>query len=69
MNIASSRLLIDFAAIGYGIGFVSKLYVEDELKAKKLYEINVVPDTMYSDYGIILLKNNILPSHCNKFIE
>ena len=34
-----------------------------------LNEINVTPDTSEIDYGIILLKNNILPSHCKKFIE
>lgn len=69
MNIASSRLLIDFSIIGYGIGYVTKLYVEEELKENRLYEIKVFPDTDYIDYGIILLKNNILPSHCRKFID
>ena len=69
MNIASSSLLVDFIELGYGIGFVTKLYIEKELETKKLYEIKVTPDTSEIDYGIILLKNNILTSHCRKFIE
>ena len=69
MNIASSSLLVDFIELGYGIGFVTKLYIEKELENNKLYEIRVTPDTEEINYGIILLKNNILPSHCKKFID
>lgn len=69
MSIASSNLLIDFLAMGYGIGYVTKLYVEEALINKELYEIKVAPDTDVINYGIILLKNNVLTSHCNKFIE
>ena len=69
MNIGSSSLLVDFVLLGYGIGYVTKLYVEEELKRKKLYEIKVGKDSSDIDYGIITLKNNILPSHCKKFID
>lgn len=69
MNIASSNLLVDFIKLGYGIGYVTKLYIDDELKNKDLYEIKVTPDTENIDYGIILLNNNIMPSYFNKFIE
>lgn len=69
MNIASSNLLVDFIRLGYGIGYVTKLYVEEELKEKKLLEIKVVPDTDEISYGIILLKNNVMTSHCKKFID
>ena len=68
MNIASSNLLIDFVCLGYGIGYVTKLYVDEELKNNKLYEIKITPETQSVDYGIITLKNNIMTSHCNKFI-
>lgn len=69
MNIASSNLLIDFIKMGYGIGYVTKLYVDKDLKNHKLYEINIVPSPNSIDYGIIMLKNNVLTSHCNKFIK
>lgn len=69
MNIGSSNLLIDFVKIGYGIGYVTKLYVQTELDDKKLYEIDIEPKTDSIEYGLITLKNNIMPSYCNKFIE
>lgn len=69
MNIASSSLVVDFIKMGYGIGYVTKLYVDEELKNKKLYEIDIVPKTPTIEYGIILLKNNVMTSHCNKFIK
>lgn len=69
MNIASSNLLIDFVKIGYGIGYVTRLYVDEELKNKILFEINVDIAPENINYGIILLKNSPLPKHINKFID
>ena len=69
MNIASSNLLVDFTLLGYGISYVTKLYVEDELNTNKLFEIKTKPDTEYIDYGLITLKNNIMSSICNIFID
>lgn len=69
MTIASSILLVEFAIMGYGLSYVTKLYVEDELKEKKLYEIKVKPEAESIDYGIILLKNNVITSPCKKFID
>lgn len=69
MNIASSNLLIDFLKIGYGIGYVTKLYVEDDLKDKNLFELNVTPETEHIKYGVITLKRNILSSPCHTFIK
>lgn len=69
MNIGSSNLLIDFIGIGYGVGYVTKLYAEEELKNKEIFEINIEPETENIEYGLIVLKNNIMPSYCNKFIE
>ncbi|MBR1417321.1 MAG: LysR family transcriptional regulator [Bacilli bacterium] len=69
LNIGSSSLLIDFVKIGYGIGFVTKLYVSKELKNNDIKIIDVVPKPPRVAYGIITLKNNILSSSCNKFIN
>ena len=69
MNIASSSLLVDFVSIGYGIGYVTKLYVDKELKDKKLYEIKVTDGNIKVDYGVAILKNNIMSSHCKKFVN
>lgn len=69
MNIASSNLLIDFIIMGYGIGYVTKLYIEKELKEKVLKEMKITPSTEFIFYGIISLKHNIMTSHSKKFIE
>jgi len=60
MSIASSNLLIDFVKSGFGIGFVTKLYVDEELKKGELFEINIFPKVKSNKLGIIKLKNNEL---------
>ena len=69
MNIASSSLLVDFTLIGFGIGYVTKLYIEEELKNKKLFEIKVKRNNSKIEYGVVKLKNNVMTSHCNKFVN
>jgi len=69
MNIASSNLLIDFINMGYGIGYVTELYVKNDLKNGNLFKVNIVPEPKIISFGIISLKNNIMNNHCKKFIE
>lgn len=69
MNIASSNLLIDFIEMGYGIGYVTELYVKDKIKNGKLYELNVSPSPEEIPFGIISLKNNVMSNHCKEFIK
>lgn len=69
MNIASSNLLIDFIIMGYGIGYVTNLYVKDELESGKLHELNITPTPNEIPFGIISLKNNVLSNPCRRFIK
>lgn len=69
LDIGSSSLLIDFTKIGFGIGYITKLYVEKELKNNELFIINTIPKAPTISFGIITLKNNILPNSCKKFID
>ena len=69
MNIASSNLLISFVKMGYGIGYVTKMYVDNYLESKDLKIINVTPETPIIDYGIITLKNNMQANDCSEFIK
>ena len=69
MNIGSASLVSDFTSIGYGIGYVTELYIEDYIKMGKLFKVNVEPKPETIDYGLITLKNNILPSYINKFVD
>lgn len=69
LNIGSSSLLIEFTKVGYGIGYVTKLYVEKELKNKKLFTIETIPKAPRIIYGIITLKNNVLSNSCTEFVN
>ena len=69
MNIASSNLLIDFVKIGYGIGFVTKQYVSDELKTGELIEISIEPPIPAREFGIIELKHSFLSFGARAMLE
>lgn len=69
MNIASSNLLIDFVKIGYGIGFVTKQYVQKELENQELFEIPLNPPIPAREFGIIELKNNFLPFSAEAMVK
>lgn len=69
MNIASSNLLIDFVKMGYGIGYVTELYIQDELDDNNVFKLNITPSPEDVAFGIISLKNNVMPNHCKKFLE
>ncbi|MCI9280883.1 MAG: LysR family transcriptional regulator [Bacilli bacterium] len=69
MNIASSNLLIDFIKMGYGIGYVTELFIKEELNNNELIEINLNPQPEKISFGLIVLKNSLLSSCCSKFIN
>ena len=69
MNIASSNLLVNFVKMNFGIGYVTKLYVEEYLKDGTLVELNIKPSTKNIDYGIITLKNNVIRNDVKLFIK
>lgn len=61
MDLASYSLVIEFAKIGMGIGFVTKNYVEEDLKSNRLFEINIKPKIPQRNI-LVLTKKNYLPS-------
>lgn len=69
MDIASSNLLIDFVKIGYGVGVVTKQYVQEELDNKELFKINVTPKLKVRNFGMIKLKDNILSKSAEVMIN
>jgi DNA-binding transcriptional LysR family regulator len=69
MNIASTNLIIDFVKVGYGIGFITKEYIEEELENKTLFELDINPKLSPCDFGIMKLKNNLMTFSAEKFIE
>ena len=69
IEIVSYNLVVEFIKAGFGIGYVTKEFVKEELKNNELYEIKVIPKIPTRDLGIITLKNNTLNYASSKFIE
>lgn len=65
MNIASSSLLVDFITMGFGIGYITELFIQDEIQKGIIKKIEVKPQPEEIIFGIIQLKNNI-PTNCSK---
>lgn len=61
MDLASYSLVIEFAKIGMGVGFVTKNYVQEELKNKSIFEIDITPKIPKRKI-LVLTKKNYLPS-------
>lgn len=69
IEIVSYNLVVEFIKAGFGIGYVTKEFIKEELKKGELYEIKVNPKIPTRDLGIITLKNNTLSYAASKFIE
>jgi DNA-binding transcriptional LysR family regulator len=59
MEIVSYNLIMDFIKIGFGIGYATKEFIQDELINKTLYEIKVTPTVPKRYIGIVTMKQTI----------
>ena len=68
MEVDSQDLLIDCVTNGFGIGFVTKEYIKDELEKNKIYIIDVgqIPKRKV---GVATFKKNVLNVSAQKLIE
>lgn len=69
IEIVSYNLVVEFIKAGFGVGYVTKEFIKEELEKGELYEIKVKPDIPTRDLGIITLKNNVLNFASSKFID
>lgn len=69
MELASYSLVVEFARIGLGIGYVTEDYIKNDLKTKKLYKLNIKEKIPERYIGIALSKNNIPNFSTKKMIE
>ena len=69
IEIVSYNLVVDFVKSGFGIGYVTKEFVKQELKNKELYELKINPKIPTRNLGIVTLKNNTLSYAAGKFID
>lgn len=65
MELASYALIVEFSKIGFGIGYVTKNYINKELKNKKLFELKI-KEKIPSRYVGMALSKNHLPNFCTK---
>lgn len=69
MNLSSFTLVNDFTKIGFGIGYSTREYIENDLNNGVLYALDVVPSIPARKIGLAYSKKN-LPSFCTrKFID
>lgn len=69
IELASQSLIPEFTKIGFGIGFTTKSYIEDSLKNKELFELNIKEKIPEKYIGIALSKNHIPSFSTKKLIE
>lgn len=69
MELTSHSLVTQFTKIGFGIGFVTKEYLENELEDGTLFEIQLKEKIESRYIGLIYMKNRTLSKTSQKFLE
>lgn len=65
MIFSSFTLVYEFVKAGFGIGYTTEEYIEEELKNKKVYKLDIEPKIPKRHIGIAYSKKNT-PSFCTK---
>lgn len=69
IELASYSLVVEFAKIGFGIGYATKEYINNYLDNKVLFILNIKEKIPSRYVGIALSKNNIPNFSTKKLIE
>ena len=69
IELASYSLVVEFAKIGLGIGYVTKDYIHDELESKQLYELQLEENSPSRNISMALSKNHLPNFSTKKLIE
>lgn len=69
IELAGYTLVIEFTKIGFGIGYATKEYIQEELKNKELYEIKTKEKIPSRTIGLMTSKNHIPNFSTKKLIE
>jgi len=62
LEVVSYNLIMDMVKHGFGIGYATKEFIKDELKNKKLFEIEVTPKIPKRFIGIAIM-NKTIPNY------
>lgn len=69
LEVVSYNLIVDLIKTGFGIGFVTKEFIEDELNNKSLYELNIKPSIPKRTIVVATIEKKE-PNYCTqKLIE
>lgn len=69
IELASYSLVVEFAKIGLGIGYVTKEYITKEIENKELFVLNLKEDIPSKYIGFALSKNHLPSFSTKKLIE
>ena len=69
IELSSYLLVTEFSKIGFGIGYVTKEYIKDEIKNKQLFELKIKEKIPSRYIGIALSKNHLPSFSTKKLIE
>ncbi len=69
IELASYSLVVEFSKIGLGIGYVTKEYIKEAIKNKKLYELKLKEKIPSRYIGIALSKNHVPNFSTKRLIE
>lgn len=69
MNLSSYSLVVEFTRIGFGIGYATEEFIENELRNKDLFKLNVDPAIPSRSIGIAYSKKNLPNFSTKKFIQ
>lgn len=59
MELTSYSLVKEFTEIGFGVGYLTKNFISEELQSKNLFELQIKEKIPPRDIGIAYLKNSI----------
>jgi DNA-binding transcriptional LysR family regulator len=69
LELSSYNLIKDFTIAGFGIGVIPEIAIIDEVKAKKICKIDVVPKTPKCNIEIVSLKKKETSFSVQKLID
>jgi len=69
MELASYSLVVEFAKIGFGIGYVTKDYIKKELKNNELFILDIKENIPKRSIGIATSKTHLPSFSTKKLIE
>lgn len=67
IEIVSYALVVEFIKAGFGIGYVTKEFIQKELEEGSLYEVKLEEEIPSRQIGMVTLKNNVLNFAAQQF--